>query len=93
MAPDGTSEKLGPKDLVFEPLELSEIKTHEIEARSLPLRWKVELAAKNKRWTVHAPMPEQWLNTTFPYWEGPVTVTDVITGSIAGEGYLELTGH
>jgi predicted secreted hydrolase len=93
VAPDGSSEKLGPEDLVFEPLKLSEVNTKEGETRSLPLHWQVELPAKNKRWTVHAPVPDQWLNTTFPYWEGPVTVTDLVTGSIAGEGYLELTGH
>lgn len=93
VAPDGSSEKLGPQDLIFEPLELSEVMTGGGETRSLPLHWQVELPAKNKRWTVHAPVPDQWLSTTFPYWEGPVTVTDVVTGASAGEGYLELTGH
>jgi predicted secreted hydrolase len=29
------------------------------------------------------------MDTAFPYWEGPVT----ITGSHRGRGYLEMTGH
>ena len=32
---------------------------------------------------------DAWMGLSIPYWEGPVTVT----GSHAGEGYLEMTGY
>jgi predicted secreted hydrolase len=38
---------------------------------------------------VEAINDEAWMDTTVPYWEGPVTVT----GSHDGEGYLEMTGY
>jgi len=33
--------------------------------------------------------PDSWMDTSFPYWEGPVT----LEGSHAGRGYLEMTGY
>ena len=38
---------------------------------------------------VDALVPQAWMGTRFPYWEGPVKVQ----GSTAGRGYLEMTGY
>ena len=39
--------------------------------------------------TVEAVQPDAWMDTLFPYWEGPIR----ITGSHGGRGYLEMTGY
>jgi len=33
--------------------------------------------------------PQSWMNTLYPYWEGPVS----FDGTHAGRGYLEMTGY
>ncbi len=38
---------------------------------------------------VRAIHPDQWMDTSFAYWEGMGTVE----GSHGGEGYLEMTGY
>lgn len=58
-------------------------------ADDVPVRWRVELPAKNIDVTVAALNDNAWMATTVPYWEGPVTVT----GSHQGQGYLEMTGY
>jgi len=93
ITPAGKSESLKPEDIVFEPLESTKVKTGPDEFRNLPLRWQVRLPSKNRQWTVQALSENNWLNTTFPYWEGPVSVTDTVSGMPAGAGYLELTGY
>ncbi|MFN4130762.1 MAG: lipocalin family protein, partial [Paracoccaceae bacterium] len=39
--------------------------------------------------TVRALNRDAWMETSVPYWEGPVT----INGSHTGVGYLEMTGY
>ncbi|MDW5375767.1 lipocalin family protein [Halomonas sp. HP20-15] len=38
---------------------------------------------------IRAVHPDQWMDTSFAYWEGMVSVE----GSHAGEGYLEMTDY
>ena len=38
---------------------------------------------------IEALNPAAWMDVSFPYWEGPVTVS----GSHDGVGYLEMTGY
>jgi predicted secreted hydrolase len=38
---------------------------------------------------VDAVNPSAWMDTSVPYWEGPVHMS----GSHAGRGYLEMTGY
>ena len=90
---NGEAETLRAVDILFEPIEQVEVKTGKLMSRNLPLRWRLELPGKDKRWIIDAPEPDHWLNTTFPYWEGPVKVIDPQTGSTVGEGYLEMTGY
>lgn len=93
ISPGGESESLTPDDIVFEPLETTQVETGEGEFRDLPLQWRVRLPGKKRQWTVTAANSNQWLDTAFPYWEGPVVVTDTGSGLSVGEGYLELTGY
>lgn len=87
--PDGISETLGPQDIVFKEMKRSEVSTADGESRKMPLHWRVELPGKNLAWVVAPRSTEHWLNTAFPYWEGPVEAT----GSTTGAGFLELTGY
>lgn len=82
--PDGSSVSLPNGALEIAPLE-----TSVVEKRSIPTIWKVALPAQDLDITVSALNPQSWMGTSFPYWEGPVTVT----GSHTGRGYLEMTGY
>lgn len=63
--------------------------THSVAGRTLPVDWQVSLPDKGVDVTVRALNPDAWMDTSVPYWEGPVTVT----GSHGGVGYLEMTGY
>ncbi|MFD3191435.1 lipocalin-like domain-containing protein [Sedimentitalea sp. HM32M-2] len=82
--PDGRSLSLPDGALAITPLQ-----THAVQGRSIPVRWQVSLPARGLQVEVTALNPQSWMNTSFPYWEGPVTVA----GSHAGRGYLEMTGY
>ena len=62
---------------------------HDVAGRQVPTTWKVSLPAQAVEVTVEALNPDAWMQTSVPYWEGPVT----ITGSHSGVGYLEMTGY
>ncbi len=81
---DGSSQSLQDGALHLEPLEISQV-----EDRAIPTRWKVSLPEHDVDIEVSAVNPQSWMGTSFPYWEGPVTVT----GSHSGRGYLEMTGY
>ncbi len=82
--PDGTPAPFGDGDLIATPLE-----NHETAGRDVPVRWRVELPARGVNVTVSALNPDAWMDTAFPYWEGPVR----IEGTHQGRGYLEMTGY
>ncbi len=82
--PDGQSQSLPDGDLQLDPLE-----TAVVQNRQVPIRWRVSLPTHQLDVEVSAVNPQSWMGTSFPYWEGPVTVT----GSHAGRGYLEMTGY
>ncbi|MHA6261799.1 lipocalin-like domain-containing protein [Arenibacterium sp. CAU 1754] len=84
IAPDGTASAIPDGELGLTPLE-----TSEVAGRSIPVRWQVELPTRNLNVAVDALNPDSWMATSFPYWEGPVSVS----GSHTGRGYLEMTGY
>lgn len=84
IAADGTASTLDDNSLRLTPLA-----TAEVAGRKVPVRWRVELPAQNLDVTVSALNPKAWMGTSFPYWEGPVSVS----GSHGGRGYLEMTGY
>lgn len=81
IAPDGTPTAYDDGALIAAPLALN--------ARKVPVTWRVALPARGVDVTVQAMNENAWMDTTVPYWEGPVTVT----GSHQGRGYLEMTGY
>lgn len=82
--PDGTVTAIPDGAFSAEPLG-----THRIAGRDVPTEWRVTVPDKALDVTVGALNPDAWMDMSFAYWEGPVTVT----GSHAGRGYLEMTGY
>jgi predicted secreted hydrolase len=84
IAADGTATPMPPGALRVTPLE-----TALVAGRDIPIRWRVELQARDLDVTVAALNPQAWMQTSVPYWEGPIR----ITGTHTGRGYLEMTGY
>ena len=81
---DGDYEALPEGAFSAEPLG-----TANVAGRTVPVRWRVLLPARDVDVTVSALNEQAWMATSIPYWEGPVTVS----GSHSGTGYLEMTGY
>lgn len=81
---DGAATPLPDGAIVAEAVDW-----HEVQGHRLPLRWRLDLLAKDLSVEVRALYPEAYMDVLFPYWEGPVAVT----GNRTGRGYLELTGY
>lgn len=82
--PDGT-----PTPFTDGALTLTPLAETEVEGRSVPTSWRVELPEKSVDVEIAAVNPQSWMAVSFPYWEGPVR----ISGSHGGRGYLEMTGY
>ena len=61
----------------------------QVAGRSMPVRWSIRIPGKQLDLTTTALNPNAWMNLRIPYWEGPVR----LSGSHAGQGYLEMTGY
>lgn len=81
---DGTAVPFGDGQLQMTPL-----KTAPVAGRDVPVHWRVQLPARDLDLTLEAVNEGAWMDTLFPYWEGPVR----ISGSHTGRGYLEMTGY
>ncbi|MCR9125566.1 MAG: iron ABC transporter permease [Rhodobacteraceae bacterium] len=84
ISPDGTAVALAPGAFRPEPLSRTTV-----AGRQVPTRWRVQVPGRGLDVTVEALNPMAWMDLSVPYWEGPVT----LTGSHAGNGYLEMTGY
>ena len=84
IAADGTATALPDGAFTARPLA-----RHPVAGREVPTQWQVRLPDRGVDVTVRALNPDAWMATSVPYWEGPVTVS----GSHAGQGYLEMTGY
>lgn len=62
---------------------------HKVAGRSVPVVWQVRLPDHGVDVAVRALNRDAWMDTSVPYWEGPVT----LDGSHTGVGYLEMTGY
>ena len=82
--PDGTTTSYSNSAFEAEPVAISDI-----GGRDVPTTWNVRLADRGVDVEVTAINPQAWMNTSVPYWEGPITVQ----GSHTGRGYLEMTGY
>ena len=77
-------------DIKMIPLTYSN-KINNIDKKSwkVPTAWRVIVKNHNIDLTLSALNKNAFVNTTFPYWEGPVS----FTGTHKGFGYLEMTGY
>jgi len=81
---DGQTAALSDGAFTAKPLA-----THSVDGHNVPVKWQVTLPDRGLDVTVDALNPNAWMDTSVPYWEGPVNVT----GSHPGTGYLEMTGY
>jgi predicted secreted hydrolase len=70
-------------------LTMTALETARVSGYDVPVRWRVELPARDLDVEIAAVNPQSWMPTLFSYWEGPVS----IAGSHSGRGYLEMTGY
>ncbi len=88
ISPDGEAMTLKASEIVFEPVQLSQVETPRGQ-KEMPLHWHVALPSLGRTFNIAPMATDHWLDTAFPYWEGPVKVS----GEVSGRGYLELTGY
>lgn len=60
-----------------------------VAGRRLPVTWRFALPERGIDLVVRAVNRASFMDTTIPYWEGPVR----ISGSHTGRGFLEMTGY
>lgn len=84
IGPDGDVVTYGDGAFLAKPLEFAQV-----AGRQIPIRWQVDLPAKNISVEMTALNPQSWMETSFAYWEGPVH----FSGTHTGRGYLEMTGY
>ncbi|MVV49197.1 iron ABC transporter permease [Pseudomonas sp. PB120] len=80
----GQTQELHGADIRLTPHD-----TATVAGRSMPVRWSIQIPGKHLDITLDALNPKAWMNLRIPYWEGPVR----LSGSHAGQGYLEMTGY
>jgi predicted secreted hydrolase len=80
----GQTQLLHATDIRLTPQD-----TATVAGRSMPVRWSINIPAKHLDITINALNPNAWMDLRIPYWEGPVR----LSGSHAGQGYLEMTGY
>ncbi|WP_341863211.1 lipocalin-like domain-containing protein [Gymnodinialimonas sp. 57CJ19] len=84
IAADGTTQAYGDGAVTLTPLAVSGA-----EGRDIPTEWRLQFPEQGIDITTIALNPNSWMDTSFPYWEGPIS----FTGTHAGRGYLEMTGY
>jgi predicted secreted hydrolase len=94
---EGEVTPLGKDDIELNSSSESQITSNNNRSITLPLDWTISvstsnLPALNRSLTIKPLYDEQWLSTSFPYWEGVVLVSDD-KGQSVGKGYMELTGY
>lgn len=81
---DGRSIQLAPAAIAMTPTGVTPI-----GQRKLPTRWRLAIAERGLAIDCVPLNARSWMETRFPYWEGPI----IFHGSHAGVGYLEMTGY
>ena len=82
---DGTKKSLSSTDFELEEMAFSSIK-----GKQIPTKWKISFLGIDPI-TINTNVlnTNSWMETSFPYWEGPISVS----GDLSGVGYLEMTGY
>ena len=69
--------------------EADPVAVSDVGGRDVPTTWNVRLPDRGVDVEVTAINPQAWMDTSVPYWEGPI----IVLGSHTGRGYLEMTGY
>ncbi|MNM19863.1 Hydroxyneurosporene synthase (CrtC) [compost metagenome] len=85
VSPQGQATALQGEQIQLQALAL----TRQANGKALPTQWRVQVPDHGVDVRVEAVEPQAWMNTRFPYWEGPVR----LRGREGGVGYLEMTGY
>ncbi|MBB5515085.1 putative secreted hydrolase [Rubricella aquisinus] len=81
---DGSPTPLPDGAIAFTPLALSDV-----AGREIPTAWRVSIPSKGLEVDTTPLNTQSWMDTLFPYWEGPIR----FSGTHQGRGYLEMTGY
>ncbi len=81
---DGVPAPLAPGE-VF----MADVSSARVAERDIPVVWDLKVPSRSIDVRIRAIYSESWMETSVPYWEGPVEVS----GSHDGVGYLEMTGY
>lgn len=84
IAPDGTATPLDGTGITMTPTA-----TARVAGREIPVRWRLEIPAFDLAVDTAPLNAQSWMDLSFAYWEGPVS----LSGSHEGRGYLEMTGY
>ncbi|WP_323845697.1 lipocalin-like domain-containing protein [Microbulbifer magnicolonia] len=84
VAADGSARSLGADDFSLQPREYRDSRFGKV-----PVVWQLQLPAAGLDLDIRSWPGDYWNPGRLRYWEGPVGVS----GSHAGEGYLEMTGY
>ncbi|WP_424966316.1 lipocalin-like domain-containing protein [Dinoroseobacter sp. S375] len=84
IAPDGT-----PDPLPNGAFQVTEQSVTEVAGRQVPTEWRVQIPSRGLDIVTRPLNAQSWMDTLFPYWEGPIR----FEGSHRGQGYLEMTGY
>ena len=82
--PNGSATSYANGAFEADPVAISDV-----GGRDVPTTWNVRLPDRGVDVEVTAINPQAWMDTTVPYWEGPI----IVQGSHTGRGYLEMTGY
>jgi predicted secreted hydrolase len=82
---DGTKRSLNANTVQLEETAYSTVR-----GRKIPTKWKISILwEKTRIINIEALNNYSWMETSVPYWEGPIS----ISGDLSGVGYLEMTGY
>ncbi|MDC0094428.1 iron ABC transporter permease [bacterium] len=82
--PNGSATSYANGAFEADPVAISDV-----GGRDVPTTWNVRLPDRGVDVEVTAINPQAWMDTSVPYWEGPI----IVLGSHPGRGYLEMTGY
>jgi len=84
IAPDGRAEPLDNG-----AFQVTERGRTTVAGREVPTAWRVQVPSRGLDITTRPLNAQSWMDTLFPYWEGPI----FFEGTHEGRGYLEMTGY
>lgn len=80
----GRKKNISMNTILLEPTTFTQL-----NQRTIPTAWHISIPHLSIDIKVNALNRKAYMNTSVPYWEGPINVT----GSHEGVGYLEMTGY